>query len=188
MGQRLNLSINSNGEVLANCYYHWSGFTASALTLVKKVLCDKLLRKKDVKIDRNLAVELLINTGAGFLNTDCYSLENELPNYLLVSAKDRNSGIIEIEEKGIKETEYWAEQTAIIDLENKTVDVREMLWEVDEEVYEVEKCKIKVYDYDFSCVDFENIYIIDEICYLSRYYSYNFIAIDKNGNKYAIVE
>lgn len=36
MGQRLNLSINKNGKVLANCYYHWSGYTNSAIQKCKK--------------------------------------------------------------------------------------------------------------------------------------------------------
>jgi hypothetical protein len=27
MGQRLNIEIVKNGDVLANSYYHWSGFS-----------------------------------------------------------------------------------------------------------------------------------------------------------------
>lgn len=33
MGQRLNIEILKNGEVLANSYYHWSGFSNSAINL-----------------------------------------------------------------------------------------------------------------------------------------------------------
>ena len=44
MGQRLNIQIEANDtntnetKVLANCYYHWSGYTSSAMELVKEIV------------------------------------------------------------------------------------------------------------------------------------------------------
>lgn len=38
MGQRLNIEIKENNKVLANSYYHWSGYTSSALLLTEKIL------------------------------------------------------------------------------------------------------------------------------------------------------
>ena len=44
MGQRLNIQIemdipeSSESKVLANAYYHWSGYTSSAYELVKLIV------------------------------------------------------------------------------------------------------------------------------------------------------
>ena len=38
MGQRLNIEIIENGKVLANAYYHWSGYTSSSLELTQEIL------------------------------------------------------------------------------------------------------------------------------------------------------
>ena len=44
MGQRLNIQIEANNidtnetVVLANCYYHWSGNTYSAMELVNEIV------------------------------------------------------------------------------------------------------------------------------------------------------
>lgn len=40
MGQRLNIEIHNNGELLTNCYYHWSGYTKCALDFV----CDGIIQ------------------------------------------------------------------------------------------------------------------------------------------------
>lgn len=43
MGQRLNIQIEDNDTninetvVLANCYYHWSGYSSSVMELVDKI-------------------------------------------------------------------------------------------------------------------------------------------------------
>lgn len=38
MGQRLNIEIFNNGQVVVNAYYHWSAYTRSALELTAKVI------------------------------------------------------------------------------------------------------------------------------------------------------
>ena len=43
MGQRLNIEIVKNGEVLANSYYHWSGFSNSSIDLAIRIINKKLL-------------------------------------------------------------------------------------------------------------------------------------------------
>ena len=44
MGQRLNIEIMSGEKVLANAYYHWSAYTASAAELTKIILGDRTPR------------------------------------------------------------------------------------------------------------------------------------------------
>lgn len=40
MGQRLNIEIIREGNLLTNAYYHWSGYTSSAITLSKLALSE----------------------------------------------------------------------------------------------------------------------------------------------------
>ena len=97
MGQRLNLEIKTNDTTLANCYYHWSGYTSSALELTKIVL-DNL---SDKELTQDYAVELLKLTGAG--------------------DSDRNDGLIGVTDEDIEDTRYWAEASVYINLESRKV-------------------------------------------------------------------
>ena len=38
MGQRLNIEITKNGNVLANSYYHWSAYSDCALNITTKII------------------------------------------------------------------------------------------------------------------------------------------------------
>lgn len=38
MGQRLNIEIVKDKKVLANCYYHWSGYSNSAVNLAIQII------------------------------------------------------------------------------------------------------------------------------------------------------
>ena len=38
MGQRLNIEIKENNELLANVLYQWSGFTPASLVLTQCIL------------------------------------------------------------------------------------------------------------------------------------------------------
>lgn len=51
MGQRLNIEIKSKGKVVANCYYHWSAYTMSALQLTKEIISnfDSIQDNDDIK-------------------------------------------------------------------------------------------------------------------------------------------
>ena len=55
MGQRLNIEIKKGEQLLANCYYHWSGYSETALELTKKII-DKF---DDVK-EENDVIFLLV--------------------------------------------------------------------------------------------------------------------------------
>lgn len=63
MGQRLNIEIKNNEKTLANCYYHWSGYTASSLGLTKQII-EAYKANDDIKADVQGAVALLRITGA----------------------------------------------------------------------------------------------------------------------------
>lgn len=197
MGQRLNIEIVKNEKVLANCYYHWSGYSNSAVNLVtqiikkyeyiKKYKVEKYIKKQDLLF----AIRLLEETGAGFNDIDNTRkiLEDETMNLQINKCKGRNEGIIEISKDGIKENRYWEEARVTIDIKNKTIDfdaIDEYSKEQFNEDYDEEEQKeldIRQIDRNFKNIKFEDIFdlkaFIDKSNYNRQYYFYN-----KNNNKY----
>lgn len=102
MGQRLNIEIVKNGDVLANSYYHWSGFSNSAVNLtidiiktfdyVKRYQVEKYINNQDLLF----AIRLLEITGAGLNDIEKARkiLEDQTMNLKLQPCKGRNDGII----------------------------------------------------------------------------------------------
>ena len=81
MGQRLNIQIEATDtdtnetKVLANCYYHWSGYTSSAMELVNEMV-NSGIYNLDILDPVEKAIRLLEATGAGLTEdelTDTYN-------------------------------------------------------------------------------------------------------------------
>lgn len=125
MGQRLNMEILKNGEVLANSYYHWSGFSNSAINLaihiinnfdyVKKYKVEEYIKNQDLLF----AIRLLEETGAGVedIEETRKLLEDQTMNLKLKPCINRNEGIIAITKEEIEEMRYWEEGRVSIDIE-----------------------------------------------------------------------
>lgn len=104
MGQRLNIEIHENGITLANCYYHWSGYTSSSLNLTKQIINSELLTDKFIAAipDRvAIAVALLKETGADNIN--------------------RNNGLIGTTDREIASTREWQDTAIYIDIGTKSI-------------------------------------------------------------------
>lgn len=70
MGEILNLEFQSNGRVLANAYYHWSGYTTVAVALAALAVntwneLKTFLPSKVISVQTIRAVLALCDTGAG---------------------------------------------------------------------------------------------------------------------------
>lgn len=199
MGQRLNIEIVKNGKVLANSYYHWSGFSNSAVNIVvqiiqkyeyiKKYKVEKYIKNQDLL----LAIRLLEETGAGLNDTDIARniLKDETMNLKLKKCQGRNEGVIGITQKDIEETRYWEEGRVSIDIENKKIDfgvINEYTEEEFKDDYdeEIKELNIKKIDINFKDISFEDIFelkaFIDKATYKKEYYFYN-----KNNNKYVFL-
>lgn len=130
MGQRLNIEIRKDDKVLANAYYHWSGYTSSAL-----VLSEEILKNIDnVNFDNDVvrAVKLLEVTGAGLTSSEIDNLGEDMKNINFKKAIDRNEGLIAISENGIKDTQYWEEARVEIHLDTQNV-ILDLYWDTDED-------------------------------------------------------
>lgn len=119
MGERLNVEIFNKGLCLANAYYHWSGYTTSALNLTKNII-DNIKRLKGYK-DIQQAVFLLQKTGAGF-ESDEKAKAKAQNLFDLQDFVDRDAGIINISPEGIQNARKWEEYRVKIYLDEKRID------------------------------------------------------------------
>ena len=135
MGQRLNIQIEATDTdtnenvVLANCYYHWSGYTSSAMELVNKIV-DSGMYNLDILDPVEKAIRLLEVTGAGLTEDELTDTYNT-PKYML--ATSRNDGLIAISEKGINETIKWEESRVTINLTTGSINMSDMFYDETDE-------------------------------------------------------
>lgn len=123
MGQRLNIEIiNGDSEApLANCYYHWSAYTGSALRLTKQII-DAYFDSEAI-VGVKMAVDLLEQTGGGVNDEERANIEKQPDKFshiVFKSATNRNNGLISVTENGINETRKWEEGRVTIDLDTET--------------------------------------------------------------------
>ena len=60
MGQRLVIEIKEGDTVLANAYYHWSGYTETSLNLLNEVMNKGIFnndKKLPIKFSKGLATD-----------------------------------------------------------------------------------------------------------------------------------
>lgn len=138
MGQRLNIEIKNGETELANCYYHWSAYTSSALELTRMII--------DAYYDSNeiagvkMAVNLLEQTGGGVNAEERGNIEKEPEKFGHITFKDatsRNDGLISVTEHGMEETRKWEEGRVTIDLDSETFCF-DVLWYYSDEEYNEE--------------------------------------------------
>jgi len=106
MGQRLNIELKYGDKLLANCYFHWSGYTLSSLRLTKAILSYIQTHPTEF-YDTAYAIKAFKAVGASLLSD---------PN------SDRNNGWIGITEEEQKETRDYMEGMIEIDTESKTIN------------------------------------------------------------------
>lgn len=140
MGQRLNIEIVQGDIVLANAYYHWSGYTSVAFELVKQIV-DSGVYYLPISDPVEKAIRMLEVTGAGLLEsefTDVYSPDK------FATATSRNAGLISISKTGIDETRQWEEANITIDISTGSIDTGGVFYlaeaedEIDEDNEQVE--------------------------------------------------
>lgn len=183
MGQRLNIEIRKDNEVLANAYYHWSGYTSSALKLT-----DEILKNIDnVNFDNDVvrAVKLLEITGAGLTSDEIDNLSEDMKNINFKKAINRNEGLIAVSEGGIIQTQYWEEARVEIHLDTQNI-VLDLYYDFEEEEYiEDELPNFYEASIDYKEVSFDNFNSLkDEILENIEAENYHFVF---NDEKYSFI-
>lgn len=168
MGQRLNIEIVYGDESLANCYYHWSGYTDSAIALTKQVI--ECYEDTTPIISVTAAVRLLEYTGGGVAWDEKKRIEADpeaFKDIKFVDAHNRNDGLISVTQIGKDETRSWEEARVTVDLstETFTFDVVSDDSEADFAYWNemtAEECKsycdkLAECPFDFSAIPFDKI-------------------------------
>ena len=131
MGQRLNIQIEANDtdtnetKVLANCYYHWSGYTSSAMGLVNEIV-ESGIYNLDILDPVEKAIRLLEVTGAGLAEDELTDTYNT-PKYKV--STDKNMRFIAISEVGINRVIEWQESRVTINLTTGSIDMSDMFYD-----------------------------------------------------------
>lgn len=164
MGQRLNIQIemdipdSSESKVLANAYYHWSGYTSSAYELVK-LIADSGTYSLDILDPIEKAIRMLEVTGAG-LTKDEFTETYPESKYKL--SENRSDGLIAISEEGMLETQNWEEARVTINISTNMIDMGGVYYldEVDEEDEDEDVANIPELEYDLhtSIYEFVDVY------------------------------
>jgi hypothetical protein len=166
MGQRLNIQIemdipeSSESKVLANAYYHWSGYTSSAYELVNTIVQSGVY-SLDILDPVEKAIKLLETTGAG-LTKDEFTETYPESKYKL--SENRSDGLIAISEEGMLETQNWEEARVTINLSTNMIDMGEVYYldEVDEEDEDEDVENIPELEYDLHTSIYEFVDVYDE--------------------------
>ena len=195
MGQRLVVQIKKEDpfdlwgeerEVLAAIYYHWSGYSTSALLETQKIIkCIQDTNSKDKDIILRL-IHFVESQGGGIErgegSTEWEYITDKYPHEKFKKDSiSRNQGLISISPKGIDDSVQWSEGDIIINIDTQKVtdetfmgwyeDIDEVNkdrkeWSADDEEYEPLKeediMKISVNPDDLSYDDISILY--DELC------------------------
>lgn len=125
MGQRLNIEIHRNGELLANCYYHWSAYTQDSITLVKQIINADDMDQYAFQHNRDIAyaVYLLMQTGAALTKPELSYVDEPSPILdFFAHCANRDNGLIAVSPDEMRETRNWEEARVTIDIGTKEID------------------------------------------------------------------
>lgn len=130
MGQRLNISIRENDKILASGYWHWGGYTDSALGILSEMIetineFNESGNCKDYYSSTEIAIGFLESCGCGVF-------------------RDRNDGRMKIDSD-----QDVSEGNIIIDLEFKTIKLINIINEyghgLEDTVFEFEFAEVEDY-------------------------------------------
>lgn len=163
MGQRLNVEIWNDGEVLANAYYHWSAYTDSSAVIVNDVL--KFINENPIDNEDILlyAIRALEATGAGLTEEERkYAATMGINTIACAECNGRNDGLLSITQEGMQSTRYWQEGAVYIYLDEKRISFnvfwKQRAWEWEhsqKEEYGNENAKAS--DLDMIYTNFDDI-------------------------------
>lgn len=123
MGQRLNIEIWNNGKVLANAYYHWSGYTSASAKLTKTIL-EFFHFNEPYESKLLYAIRALESTGAKLTEEDIRVAERN-PEFLdctFLCAIDRNYGLIGITDYSIESTRDYEDGRVTLYLDEQRIN------------------------------------------------------------------
>lgn len=190
MGQRLVITVRKEQEDIAKIYFHWSGYSESALEETRSLLKDIDTNEEDIKeLQLNIirACESMgggIDGGAG--SEEFSYVCNMFPNVSFKEDPNRNCGLVALSERGMSEMQCWIDKNIVIDLDCNRI-YNSVFYEyhsIEEYEAETDQSADSVYCYesDIDIADFRVEYIDEVIDFISLVIRAGGIA--KNGESY----
>ena len=121
MGQRLVITVRKEQEDIAKIYFHWSGYSVSALEETRSLLEDINTNEEDIKkLQLNIirACESMgggIDGGAG--SEEFSYVCNMFPNVSFKEDPNRNCGLVALSENDMEKIQRWSNGNIVIDLD-----------------------------------------------------------------------
>ena len=121
MGQRLVITVRKEQEDIAKIYFHWSGYSVSALEETRSLLEDIDTNEEDIKkLQLNIirACESMgggIDGGAG--SEEFSYVCNMFPNVSFKEDPNRNCGLVALSENDMEKIQLWSNGNIVIDLD-----------------------------------------------------------------------
>ena len=175
MGQRLVITVRKEQEDIAKIYFHWSGYSASALEETRSLLEDIDTNEEDIKkLQLNIirACESMgggIDGGAG--SEEFSYVCNMFPNVNFKVDPDRSCGLVALSKNEMEEMQRYSEGNIVIDL-----DYNRIYNSVFYEYYSIEEYEVETdqnanevccYESDIDIADFRIEYIDEVIDFVS---------------------
>mgnify|MGYP003470478795 FL=1 len=121
MGQRLVITVRKEQEKKEKIYFHWSGYSVSALEETRSLLKDIDTKEENIKkLQLNIirACESMgggIDGGAG--SEEFSYVCNIFPNVSFKEDPNRNCGLVALSENDMEKIQLWSNGNIVIDLD-----------------------------------------------------------------------
>lgn len=130
MGQRLVVTVQSEGKDICKIYYHWSAYSLSSLLEVRDLI-PALMEEGDTVLN---ITRFLESRGGGIDNgtqgSEYKAFKDRYPSEEFSNNVDRNEGLIAITEDGMEDLQRWSEGDIFINLDDEMI-YNEVLWRCD---------------------------------------------------------
>lgn len=192
MGQRLNIEFYVNNKAIANCYYHWSGYSDSAMEHTRCLIHHlqdydfSNMPEKEVKF---IVIRALEGFGARLKDKDLEKARKLYPERKFSNEDlDRNYGLIGITKESMDNTRSWEEARVNIFLTRKRFEIEGIFYYSDEEEIkdfydhtdeEIESFKQNLFKIPTEEIEFERVDEIED--YVNNM---NDIEYDKDNNEF----
>jgi hypothetical protein len=187
MGQRLVITIKNGDEDLAKIYYHWSGYTFSALLETKKIIdCIYNHQGETISEMKLRLIKFLEDNGGGIKGeqSEFDYIKKMYPKEIFKEdGYSRNNGLIALSEKGMQDLQDWSEGDVTIDIDTDTVEntvfysyehideynKERKEWDEDFEGYKIEDLEdigCDIGTFDIECIEsiINSVYDVDNVC------------------------
>ena len=122
MGQRLVVTIHAFNEDVAKIYYHWSGYSISALCEARDIIENvKYKEATDVKNLQLMLIRYLESYGGGVDSIDRAAVRQMFPTETFTEEVNRSYGLIAISDAGMEDLQRWSEGDLTINFDEEEV-------------------------------------------------------------------